>query len=392
MKEKILLTFLILALLTGAATAQKSVQMEVQKVNMEPVPLQTSEYADIWLEVVNTGDAGSGDVRAEFVESFPFSIDEGEKSSWNLSELEPGERKQIHMKVRVADNAVQGENDLKLRTSYGDLKVTHDIPLEVRSDNDILSVSEVDFPGKVAPGSQNEMSLQLENLADGQMKNIDVKLDLSGIPVAASDTTSRTVTDIDPDRSESISYSLNVDESAENGVYKIPVEISYENEAGNEFTRQTTIGAVVGGNPELEVGLNSVEDELTPGSTGSVTVRIVNRGRGSADFVKVAMQETENLEVLSTGSVYLGDMDADDYQTADFQVHVDSEAENVSAPVEVTYKDVSGEQVETQQVDIPVYSQQQLERYGMSQSGSILPVVVLILIAAGGIYYWRRRR
>lgn len=392
MKTKLLITFTTLALFTGAVTAQNSVNLDVQKVNMEPAPLQTSEYADIWLEVVNNGTAGSGEVEAEFVESFPFSIDDGERNTWNLNELEPGERKQIHMKVRVADNAVQGENDLKLRTDHGDFEVTHEIPVQVRSDNDILSVSEVSFPEKIAPGSQNEMKLTLENLADGQMKNIDVKLDLSDIPLAASDTNSRTLTRIEAAESENISYSLNVDESAENGVYEIPVTLQYENEAGNTFTRETTVGAVVGGEPELEIGLNGVEGELTPGTTSSVTLRVVNRGRGSADFVKLNLQENEDLEVLSTGSVYLGDMDADDYQTADFQVHIDSEAENVSAPVEVTYKDVAGERTEVQQVELPVYTQQQLERYGLTQGGSVLPLVVLVLVAAGGIYYWRRRK
>lgn len=391
MKEKLIITFTIMALFTGAVTAQKSSNIEVRQVNMEPTPLQTSEYADIWLELVNTGDTASGELTAEFVQSFPFSVDSGSKNTWQVTGLEPGESRQIHMKVRVSDNAVQGENELKLRTVRDDFSVVHEVPLEVRSDNDILSISEVEFPENVVPGSRNRMSLTLENLADGQMKNIDAELDLSRIPLAASGTTSRTVTRIEPGENESIYYSLNVDESAENGVYRVPASISYENEAGNEFTRETTIGAVVGGKPELEAGLNSVEKELTPGSTGSVTVRIVNRGRGTADFVKVRMKETDNLEVLSPNSVYLGDMDADDYQTADFQVHVDGDAENVSVPVEISYKDVSGERVETQKVELPVYTQQELERYGLSQSGSALPLVIVILAVIGGIYYWRKR-
>lgn len=393
MKRKTaLLTILIL--FTGLATAQNSVQLDVNKVNMEPVPLQTSEYADVWVEVVNNGNTDARNVELEFTENYPFRVDPGEQKNWSIGELVPGEEYLIHLQARVDENAVQGENELVFRTISGanDFSATHKVPVEVRSDNDLLSISEVEFPERIAPGSSHEMSLTVENLADGQIKNIEAKLDLSNIPVATSGTTSQAVTKISSDSSEKISFRLNTDETAENGVYKIPVTLEYENEAGSEFTRETTVGAVVGGTPQLEAGLNSVESELTPGSTETVTLRFVNRGRGSADFVEVQLDDTENFEVLSPKSVYLGDMDPDDYQTADFQINVASDAENISAPVELSYKDVSGEKTDSQTVDVPVYTQSQLERYGMASSGSSLPIVAVVIVLLAGAYYWRRRR
>ena len=255
----------------------------------------------------------------------------------------------------------------------------------------MLSVSDVEFPENVAPGASESMDLRLENLADGQIKNIEVKMDLSEVPIASSGTTSQAVTAIEKSSTESVSFNLNIGETAENGVYKIPITVSYENEAGTEFTRETTVGVVVGGESDLQAGLNGVETELTPGATGTVTFRLVNRGRGSADFVKLNLEDTESFEVLSPNSVYLGDMDSDDYQTADFQIHVSSDAENVSAPVEVSYKDIDGERTSTQMVEVPVYTQNQLEKYGMASGGSSLPLVVVVILIAGGVYYWRKR-
>jgi hypothetical protein len=384
---------LTLALFSGLAASQNSVSLEVDKVKVEPTPLKTSEYADVWVEVTNDGSTDAEGVELDYVDSYPFSADPGEKTSWEVGRLVPGEEHVRHIQVRVDKNAVQGTNQLKFRTiSDTGVSVTQEIPVEVRSDNDILAVSEVDFPENVAPGSENEMSITLENLADGQLKNIEADLDLTDIPVAASESASRVVTSVPSDESRSVSFSLDVDEAAENGVYKVPVDISYENEAGNEFSRETTIGVVVGGSPQLEAGLNSVENELTPGSTSTVTVRLVNRGRGTADFVKMDVEDSEDFKVLSPGSVYLGDMDPDDYQTADVRLHVSQDAENISLPVDISYRGVTGENVDTQNVYVPVYTSEQLQRYGLASGGSPLPFVVVLVLVVGGVYYWRRRR
>ena len=391
--RKIFTIILALTLFTTLATSQKSVQLDVKKVNMEPVPLQTSEYADVWLEVVNKGDTEAENVDLFFQENYPFSVDPGEQKHWDIGEIVPGEEYMIHLQTRVDENAIQGENHLEFTTRSGaeNISISHKVPVEVRSDSDMLSVSDVDFPENVAPGASESMDLRLENLADGQIKNIEVKMDLSEVPIASSGTTSQAVTAIEKSSTESVSFNLNIDETAENGVYKIPITVSYENEAGTEFTRETTVGVVVGGESDLQAGLNSVETELTPGATGTVTFRLVNRGRGSADFVKLNLEDTESFEVLSPNSVYLGDMDSDDYQTADFRIHVSSDAENVSAPVEVSYKDVDGERTSTQMVDVPVYTQNQLKKYGMASGGSSLPLVVVVILIAGGVYYWRKR-
>lgn len=391
--RKIFTIILALTLFTTLSTSQKSVQLDVKKVNMEPVPLQTSEYADVWLEVVNKGDTEAENVDLFFQENYPFSVDPGEQKHWDIGEIVPGEEYMIHLQTRVDENAIQGENHLEFTTRSGaeNISISHKVPVEVRSDSDMLSVSDVDFPENVAPGASESMDLRLENLADGQIKNIEVKMDLSEVPIASSGTTSQAVTAIEKSSTESVSFNLNIGETAENGVYKIPITVSYENEAGTEFTRETTVGVVVGGESDLQAGLNGVETELTPGATGTVTFRLVNRGRGSADFVKLNLEDTESFEVLSPNSVYLGDMDSDDYQTADFQIHVSSDAENVSAPVEVSYKDIDGERTSTQMVEVPVYTQNQLEKYGMASGGSSLPLVVVVILIAGGVYYWRKR-
>ena len=72
---KRLLLGLTLVFVSGAVGAQPSVEMDVQKVETEPVPLQSSEYADIWFEVTNKGSSEADPVTVRFLENYPFSVD-----------------------------------------------------------------------------------------------------------------------------------------------------------------------------------------------------------------------------------------------------------------------------------------------------------------------------
>jgi hypothetical protein len=396
MKKLALIT--AITLFTAFTAAQTSTDIDINLKNTEPTPLQTSEYADVWLEVTNTGNTEADNVDIQFLENYPYSVDRGEKQNWSIGTLKQGEEYQLHLQTKVDENAVQGGNPLKFRVETPGVSFTENVPVEVRSDRNVLAVENIRFPEKAAPGTSNEMALKLENLADSQLKNIEVGLDVSQdtLPFATADSSTKNIEAVEPGDSVWVNYTLNVDESAENSVYKLPVSIGFENEAGTEFTQSTTTGVNVGGRPDLEVGL-STEDAITEG-TREITLRLVNQGHGSADFVSLELKENENIEVIGSNNVYIGSMDADDFQTASFRVHVSAEQESVNIdqiemPVKLEYTDQDGEQIENQAVSAELYTQQDLQKYGLSSGGSLLvPGIVLLLVIGGGVYYWRKRQ
>lgn len=383
----------ILLLAASTALAQSSTQIQINKTNMEPTPLQTSEYGDVWLEVTNEGDSTARDVKVEFNENYPYSVDPGEKTSWDLGTLVPGEEYQIHLEVKVDENAVEGTNPLSFTTSTRpDVQIEQEVDVEVRTDNSILSVEEVNLSDKVAPGSSERMELTLKNMADSYLKNIEVKLDLSEkIPMATQNSAVKNLEKIKPGQEGKISFNLQVDESAENGVIRLPIMLTYENEAGTEFTKETSTGVVVGGEPQLEVGINS-ENQLSAGKTQTITLRVVNRGHGSAGFTELEIQDGENYEIISPNSVYIGEMDADDYQTAEFEIYVENGVESLSMPVELDYE-ADGDQRNTQVLEPRIYSSSELRRYGLNGGNNIWMFgVAAVVLIAGGAYYWRRKR
>ncbi|WP_414836619.1 COG1361 S-layer family protein [Candidatus Nanohalococcus occultus] len=396
MNKLSLITFTTL-ILVSMAGAQPSTSIDIELKSTEPTPLQTSEYADIWLEVENEGTVAADNVDIKFQENYPFSIDRGDRVNWSIDEIVPGETYQLHLQTKVDENAVQGENTLDFTVETSSTRIEEKVPVEVRSDRNVLSVENVEFPGKVAPGTENEMRLVVGNLADSQLKNIQVKLDVSSenLPFATAESSTKNIEKIEAGQSTSFNYSVAIDENAENGVYKLPVSMTFENEAGTEFEQSTFTGINIGGTPEIDAGLDL--DEPLEDGRQEVTLRLVNKGHGSADFVTVELNETDQLEVIGSKEVYIGSMDSDDFQTASFDIYVDTEQESVDAPLEipvqVSYSDQNGDVSNSQTVQAEVYSQAELQRYGSGSGNRLLPAAVVgIIVLGAGIYYWRKKR
>lgn len=386
----------VLALLSGVAAAQgPGIDIDITKIKTEPVPLQTSEYADIWLRVVNNGTGTGDDISVRFSPSFPFSVDPDEKTSWDIGRMFVGNEYHIRLQVKVDENAVHGTNQLSFQwssTSRG--WIEEKVPVEIRTDDAALVIDRVEFPDKVGPGAVNPMGFHLRNLADSQLKNIDVSLDLSDLPFATSGTTRKRVQKLGSGESETVIFSLQVDEGAENGVYRVPVNLEYENEAGTNFSRTETTGVVVGGDSELSVGIEE-RDLVSAGVAGGVTLRLVNRGQGQARFVSMEVPDGEGYEVVSPRTVYIGNMDPDDYQTASFRVYAESAADNLTLPVRLSYKDASGTpREEVLNVNLELYTREEVNRFNLSSGGNALLYlfIVIILAGAGAFYWWRKKR
>lgn len=389
MKYSIILTTILL--FTTISAAQPTTQIDIQLKNTEPTPLQTSQYADIWLEVTNRGSATANNVEVNFTENYPFSVDPGDRTHWELGELVPGEQYQIRLEAKIDENAVQGSSDLVFYTSTGERWISKKVPVEIRSDNNILSIESVNSSETIAPGNEGTYSFELRNRADGHLKNIRVELGLSesNLPVATKGSSAQSFESLAPGETLVSSFRLQADDSADNAVYRLPVDLTYENEAGTEFEDSITTSLRVGGEPRLEAGITN--DELLQQGRNTVNLRVVNRGYGTAGFVQATLEESDDYRILSPQTVYLGEMTSDDYQTAEFTVYVE-ESGTVSMPLRLDYSD-NGEKTVVQNIEAEVYSQDQLDQYGLSSGTSLLPVALIVLLIAGGAYYyWRRRK
>lgn len=374
----------------GQATANP--QITVEKMSTTPQPLEVGNYAEVKFKVINDAPQSDAEqVNVSFMENYPFSVDPDERKSWRIASMEAGDSYTFRMQFRVDPNALENDEEyLKFRTSTGTGSRIHRLPVDVEADKDGLVVGEVTFPDKVAPGTSNKMTLRLENLANTHYTNIQVSLAPGkGVPAVVDGVSSRQVERIRPGEEKSVSFHLSVDGSAENGVYSIPIELTYEN-AGQTITRTASTGIVVGGEPEIEMGVNSGGD-IPSGSTGTVTFRFVNRGQGTAKFTKIEFRDAKGYRILSGKSVYLGDMNPDDYQTAELEVYASENISSAQIPVQITYKKDGMEKTVKRTAEINVLTPQEREIYSQGGGGMLLPAAVVVVLLIAGIIYWRRR-
>ncbi len=399
MKKKLLIFIIILGLVGNIALiANKPVKSQpndypdkylvVQMIKMEPTPLQSSEYADIWLKVSNKGDDVIENATVRFDPRFPFSTDPDEKTEWDLGSVYPLDEYRIHFQTKVDENAVHGENNLNIYVRTEEMGEDHrKIPIQIRTDNAPLVINDVDFPENVGPGTSNTLNLTVKNLADSHLQNIDVALDLKSdtteslntetsqasgtsesIPFGTSDTTRRSINSMGPGDEKEISYTIHSDENAQNGVYKIPITLNYENEAGTRFSRKEMTAFVVGGQTDLEVNI-AKEDLDKPGEKGKVSLNIVNRGQGNARFVSFKVPESNDYEILSPQENYLGEMGPGESKSVDLTMFPEPGLNEVKLPVEIRYKDpVEGSISEMSSVSISLYDDENLVKYDLKEN------------------------
>lgn len=394
MKTKTLILISLTAIFAGLATAQgPSTNLETEVMHTEPVPLQAGEYADIWIRVTNTGDAEARNPRFEVKDNFPFTPTDKSEFEVARGGLGTGEHRDIRVQVKVSENAVFGNNTLKIDKTSGnrDVWIEEQIPLEVRTDDRSLFVSELDFEERVEPGSSAEMSLTLENLAESRFRNIDVSLDTSELPIATRETSRQRISSVGSDSSEEVNFMIDVDDDADNELHDLPITIDYQDQAGNELTMMETTGVNIGGFPNIDVAVE--ESDIRTEGRGEVTFRILNRGEGQARFAEIQLEDSEQYEILSEDSIYLGSMIADDYQTAEFDIYVEDGESPLELPVTVDYRDGDGDQVSSFDVERTLYSSNELRQYGLSQSSNPWIIVLVVLGLVGvGVVYWRKKR
>lgn len=392
-------TVLLLAMITCLAgvAAADTPDLQIAKQVVEPQPLQIGQYANIWFTVENNGTADAEDVVIEFEENYPFSVRPDADDEWRFRSIEEGEKYTFRLQMQVDRSAIAGEEELTFWTGHGtgDGRSSQSIPVTLRDDDTALVIDSVDRPDRVAPGSTAVMNITISNLANTHFQNIDVSLDLSGeMPVAVGDTTRKRIQTLDGGDSATLSYPVMVDENADAGVHRIPVTLAYENIAGTGFTKQQQTGLVIGGESDVQVSLERT-DLHRAGARGDVTVRVVNQGVGQARFVDLSIPDEDGFEVLSTDSVYVGNMIPDDYQTAEFDLYVAEDAAGLTLPVKVSYTDAQGQTVEeVQQVQVPTYDDEHLQRYGLvdQSRGMLYGLLIAALLVIGGAVYWKRRR
>lgn len=392
MRKVLLFISLIFAISIANAYAS-GLTVEISKY--EPYPAEPGKYVDVWIKVQNIGSDDAENVYVKIQPNFPFSIDE--QSEKNLGTIIGGEEVLTRFKIRVDENAVQGDNYLDVSYKYNGYDwITKRIPIYIQTHDSILSIEKVyTKPGILEPGKIAKLYLVLKNLADSFLSDIKIKLDIanSSLPFAPINSTSeKRIYLLESKENATLVFDIVTNPSAESGIYKIPISIEYSDSVGEKYVRQDIVSLTVGGKPSIDVLLDETSI-LKPGESGDIEVSIINSGLIDVKFLKIKLLDGE-YKKLSADTIYIGDLDSDDTDTVKFKIYANPTKEKkTTLRFLIHYYDKNNnEYTEYRNLTLNLYSSYEISKYNLREKPNYVIALLIIIALAIGYFFYKRKR
>lgn len=366
--------------------------------NQNPEPVMPGELIELKFKVENRGTKPANDVVVELMPRHPFVIDESElaRQIGSLSGRQKGRDAVLaRFFAKVDESAGYGLNQLALRyktaaqgwTLIDGFNVSigrRDLPLVISS---VKAVPEIFVPGK-----SGTVEIEVANRGAGKALNARVMLNFTdSTPFAGYGSTNEAfIPIIQQEGRASATFSLIALPDAKSSVYRVPVIITYSDGSGRNYTLSGQhFGIAVGAAPQLSASVASSE-LLKLNVKAKATIELINNGLIDLKFATAKLQKSGSYEILSPESVYVGDIDSGDSETAGFEVFFTGKAPLL---LEVEYSDALNNPY-TQQIEVPVkvYSGSELRKFGLEKSGATGFLVTTIIVVVGVLAYRRFRR
>lgn len=387
-----------------AQTSPGFSDLNVVSTIYEPYPAEPGKYIDLYIKAENRGTKQATDTAFELLPKYPFTIESTGDALKSYGTLDPFQPVLLKYRIRVDKDAVSGNNKIDLRYRTGSSGTWYSVSFDifVKPKDTVLSIEKVEsIPSEIPAGDKAIVRFTLKNLAKTRIKDISLKLDMSGttLPFAPTDsTTEKRIELLDPEQEKSISFNIISDASGEPKIYKIPITLSYSDEAGTSYTKEDIIGLAISSEPQLAVYMET-SDSFTGGTTGSVVFSVSNTGPTQAKYVTIVLEPSEDYEIIGSDRSYIGNLDSDDFDTAEFKISVGNSLNSTKIPVtaSVSYKDAYNNVLSKEyQQYLTIYSNEDMIRLGKikQESGSgglIIAVVVVVILFLAYRRFTRRK-
>jgi hypothetical protein len=383
---------------TTAKAGIPGMNVKITFLSQDPDPVQPGEFVDLRWKVENYGSRPIYDMRVNLVLDYPFSLEDATAHTKNIGTLAARQIGKdgaiVHWKVRVDEDAVQGDNEIKLRYQIGDkVFVEHEeYDVRVKSRDLSLGVESIHFiPSQPKAGDIVTVNLNIRNYAQTFIDDVKVNLGLSETSFSpVSSTNEKVIRKISARGNATAQFLLAVSADAASQVHQIPVTLSFTDKFGGEHDLVSQFGIPIENPSEY---LLNIEDTTlyTSKSKGTVTVSFSNIGKSNINFVTLELLPSEDYTILSAPTFYLGNLESDDYETAEFDVFAGRVKKQLPLRVQLTFKDSFNKEYQEETIiPLTIYSSYQAKKYGFipAKSGRGFFFVALLAI----LLYVEKRR
>jgi len=191
---------------------------------------------------------------------------------------------------------------------------------------------------------------------------------------------------IDEDEKETFNFEIKSSSDLPPGDYNIPYQLKYFDQNGSSVTKEGTFGISVSAKTELVYEI--LEEDNIVGSKGKIYLKIINQGLGDIGFVSVKVLSNSGLEILSSSQEYLGTIDSDDFESAEFETVF--KQTNAQIIFQISYKDFeNNDEIETITLPVKVYTQEKAIELGLLKKPNY-GIYVILLVLVFAFFGWRK--
>lgn len=393
-----------MGLLAVQAVAASNPRLDASLLSYTPVPAEPGSFITVTIKIENEGDASTPNAAVEFVDNYPFTV-QNEKLK-RIGSLNAQGYYLAEYRVRIDSQAAEGTNILKIRYTPNmedqNTWVRKDIELSINSVQKTISINDIVItPEVISPGGQAKAEFKVKNIGTSNLREVSLKLNLEGILIGSTyvdiplapigSSVEKQIALLESGQTADFEFVLQAYPDAEAGIYKIPITLTYTDDAGTEYTRTDLYGMVINGDVDILIQVDSTT-LYTCNGKGDVTISATNKGFSEIKFATILLEDTDDYDIKSlSNEVYVGNIDSDDYETAEFTVKMEKQGlDEVTLPVTLTFKDaLNKEHVVHKDISLELVSATEA---GHKDSKAGLVIVIIAAVAVIGFLLYRRSK
>ena len=404
-KALVVVLFLFLFLISISLVSAAAYGNNVVRATLEsqtPDPVEPGEVVTVKFKIENDAGETYEDVIVKLLPKYPFSL-YGDVAEKDLGKLRVGSGADaliVEYRLKVDEGAVEGKTELELQVNVGagGLSYTNnEFLININSRNPVLDITSINFdPQRIAPGETSIANIGVKNTAETSLKNIRFKLDFSDstLPLAPYRSSSeRRITLLKSDDESNLQFGIIADPDAVPGLYKIPLNITYEDEDGNTISYDDVLSVSVGEKPQIRAYIKK-STSLKDNEPSKVTIEIANAGTSDVKYLELQLLPWEDYQLISSSNyVYVGNIDSDDTESEDFDIFINKHAGDdgkLTIPVKLKYYDANNNQYqENFNLDMDLYSSWTLKKFGVLKRSYSWIYLLILIIAVGSFFYYK---
>ncbi len=281
---------LFLASLTLAGSLP---ELNALAIKYDPYPAEAGAYFDIWIKIENNGVQAAEEVSVLLEPGFPFALDPDDPALKGIGTLSSGQQAIVHYKVRVDNNAVDGDNLLKYSYKTGDSAwSSKEANIVVESEKADLRIGNIESsPVRLVSDTEDaKLSVSIDNIGEVDARSVLAKLVLPpGLSPSQSYSDIANLGSIAKDGSATAVFYIDIDKSVPAREHPATLEIEYK--SGSKDPVKRSLEILIPVKPVAVFEIENVSTNPAKIAQGDenieLRIRVKNTGSRKAESVSV---------------------------------------------------------------------------------------------------------